>query len=76
MGYEEMVDKVADLYLDGKRDEAGAAIPTELIEKLSLIGPKEKLRDDLDAWRESLVTTLLIQGDIETVRTAADLVLG
>ena len=76
MGYEEMVDKVADLYLDGKRDEAGAAIPTELIEKLSLIGPREKVRNDLEAWRESIVTTLLIQGDIETVRTAADLVLG
>jgi F420-dependent oxidoreductase-like protein len=76
MGYEEMVDKVADLYLDGKRDEAGAAIPTELIEKLSLIGPKEKIRDDLEAWRESIVTTLLIQGDVNLVRTAADLVLG
>jgi F420-dependent oxidoreductase-like protein len=76
MGYEEMVDEVADLYLDGKRDEAGAAIPTELIDKLSLIGPKEKIRDDLEAWRESLVTTLLIQGDVDTVRTAADLVLG
>jgi F420-dependent oxidoreductase-like protein len=76
MGYEEMIDEVQDLYLDGKRDEAGAAIPTELIDKLSLIGPKEKVRDDLEAWRESLVTTLLIQGDIETVRTAADLVLG
>src|SRR4051812_9307476 len=76
MGYEEMVDKVADLYLDGKRDEAGAAIPTELIEKLSLIGPKEKVREDLQAWRESIVTTLLIQADVTLVRTAADLVLG
>ncbi len=76
MGYEEMIDKVADLYLEGKRDEAGAAIPTELIEKLSLIGPKEKIRDDLEAWRESLVTTLLIQGDVNLVRTAAELVLG
>ena len=76
MGYEEMIDKVQDLYLDGKRDEAGAAIPAELIDKLSLIGPKEKIRDDLEAWRESIVTTLLIQGDIATIRTAADLVLG
>src|SRR5215216_4669313 len=42
MGYEQMVDEVADLYLAGKRDEAGAAIPSELVEKLSLIGPKEK----------------------------------
>ena len=76
MGYEEMVDKVADLYLDGKRDEAGAAIPTELIEKLSLIGPKEKIREDLKAWQESIVTTLLVSGDASTVRTAAEIVLG
>jgi hypothetical protein len=76
MGYEAMVDEVADLYLSGKKDEAGAAIPTELIEKLSLIGPKDKLRDDLEAWRESIVTTLLISGDVNTLRTAAELVLG
>jgi F420-dependent oxidoreductase-like protein len=76
MGYEEMVDEVQDLYLGGKRDEAAAAIPAELIDKLSLIGPPDKLRDDLEAWRESIVTTLLIQGDVDTVRTAADLVLG
>src|SRR4051794_20611735 len=76
MGYGDMIDEVADLYLEGKRDEAGAAIPTELIDKLSLIGPKEKIRNDLDVWRGSLVTTLLIQGDVNTVRTAAELVLG
>jgi hypothetical protein len=76
MGYEAMVDEVADLFLSGKRDEAGAAIPAELIEKLSLIGPKEKIRDGLDAWRESIVTTLLVSGDAATLRTAAELVLG
>jgi hypothetical protein len=76
MGYESMVDEVQDLYLSGKKDEAAAAIPQELIEKLSLIGPKDKLRDDLEAWRESIVTTLLISGDAATVRTAAELVLG
>jgi F420-dependent oxidoreductase-like protein len=76
MGYEEMVDEVADLFLSGKREEAGAAIPTSLIDELSLIGPKEKIREDLERWRESLVTTLLISGDTETVRAAADIVLG
>ena len=75
MGYEEMVDEVADLFLGGKREEAGAAIPTSLIDELSLIGPKEKIRDDLEKWRESLVTTLLISGDVDTVRAAADIVL-
>src|SRR3954467_3573850 len=76
MGYEQMVDEVSDLFLSGKRDEAGAAIPSELVQKLSLIGPQEKLREDIEAWRESIVTTLLVAGDVETIRTAAEVVLG
>jgi F420-dependent oxidoreductase-like protein len=76
MGYEEMVEKVQDLYLDGKKDEAAAAIPRELIERLSLIGPPDKLRHDLEPWRESAVTTLLIAGDAGLARTAAEIVLG
>ena len=76
MGYEAEVEKLQDLYLGGKKDEAAAAVPSELIEKLTLIGPKEKIRDDLEAWRESSVTTLLLGGDPQTLRTAAELVLG
>lgn len=76
MGYEKEIGEIQDLYLEGKKDEAAALIPTKLIEELSLIGPKEKIKDDLDRWRESIVTTLLISGDDETVRTAAELVLG
>jgi F420-dependent oxidoreductase-like protein len=76
MGYEEMVENVQDLYLDGKKDEAAAAIPRELIERLSLIGPPDKIRHDLEPWRESVVTTLLVSGDAATLRTAAEIVLG
>ena len=76
MGYESMIDQVQELYLSGKKDEAGAAIPFELIEELSLIGPADKIRDDVAAWRESIVTTLLIAGDGNTVRQAAEIVLG
>jgi F420-dependent oxidoreductase-like protein len=76
MGYGEMVEEVQNLYLDGKKDEAAAAIPFELINQMSLIGPEDKIRHDLDAWRESFVTTILIGGDIGLLRTAADLVLG
>jgi F420-dependent oxidoreductase-like protein len=75
MGYEEMIAKVQDLYLDGHKDEAAAAIPQELIERLSLIGPRDKIRHDLEPWRESIVTTLLIAGDATLARTAAELVL-
>jgi len=76
MGYEKEILEIQDLYLGGRKDEAAAKIPSELIEQLSLIGPREKIRDDLDKWRESIVTTLLITGDVETVRAAAELVLG
>ncbi len=76
MGYEKEVDQIQELYLSGKKQEAAAAVPTELIEKLTLIGPKDKIREDLEAWRESIVSTLLIAGDSQTLRTAAELVLG
>ena len=45
--------KIQDLYLDGKKDEAAAAVPTKLIEELALIGPADKIRHDLEAWRAS-----------------------
>jgi F420-dependent oxidoreductase-like protein len=76
MGYEAEVEKIQELYLSGKKDEAAAAVPTKLLEQLTLIGPKEKIRDELEAWRESIVTTLLIAGDSNTLRAAAELVLG
>ena len=76
MGYEDEIRTIQDLYLDGKKDEAAAAIPAELIEKMSLVGPVDKIRHDLDAWRESIVTTMLVAGDASTLRTAAELVLG
>ncbi|HEX4465669.1 MAG TPA: LLM class F420-dependent oxidoreductase [Solirubrobacteraceae bacterium] len=76
MGYEAEVDEIATLYLEGKKDEAGAKVPRELIEDMSLIGPKDKIRDDLAKWRESVVDTLLITGDAATLRAAAELVLG
>jgi F420-dependent oxidoreductase-like protein len=76
MGYEAEIDEIAELYLAGHKDEAAAKLPRELIESLSLIGPREKIRDDLAKWRESIVTTLLISGDAATARVAAELVLG
>jgi F420-dependent oxidoreductase-like protein len=76
MGYEAEVDEIAELYLAGKKDEAAAKVPRKLIEEMSLIGPREKIREDLTKWRESIVTTLLISGDAATLRQAAELVLG
>jgi F420-dependent oxidoreductase-like protein len=76
MGYEREVVKIQDLYLSGQKLQAAAAVPTKLLEQLTLIGPKDKIRHDLEAWRDSIVTTILIGGDPQTLRTAAELVLG
>lgn len=51
-------------------------MPTKLVEELALIGPADKIRHDLEVWRESPVTTILIAGPAERLRQAAELVLG
>jgi F420-dependent oxidoreductase-like protein len=73
MGFEQAATKIQDAYLDGRKDDAAALVPTELVEAICLIGPKDKVRDDLDRWRESLVTTLLVSGDLSTMRLMAEL---
>ncbi len=74
MGFEDAARRIQDAYLDGRKDEAIAAVPTSLVEATSLIGPKEKIRDDLEAWQESPVTTLLIGGGVDQMRLMAELV--
>jgi F420-dependent oxidoreductase-like protein len=76
LGYEAEVATIKDLYLSGKKDEAAAAVPRALVEQLALVGPEDKVRGDLEAWRDSQVTTLLVGGDAETLRRVAALVLG
>jgi alkanesulfonate monooxygenase SsuD/methylene tetrahydromethanopterin reductase-like flavin-dependent oxidoreductase (luciferase family) len=63
---------------DGKHKEAAAQIPTWLVEHLALIGPPGKIREELPAWRNSLLTTLLVHLSPHppTLRQVADLVLG
>ena len=76
MGYGAEVAEIQRLYLDGHKQAAAALIPTRLVEQLALIGPPAKIRHELAAWRESIVTTLLVGGDAAMIRTAAELVLG
>jgi F420-dependent oxidoreductase-like protein len=58
-GFEDAAREVQDLYLDGKKDEAAAKLPDELIDLVSLVGPKERVRDRLEAYREAGVGTLV-----------------
>ena len=75
MGYEGEAVKIQQLYLDGRKDEAAALVPTAMVEEIALVGPKEKIRDDVELWRSSIVTTMLLNGPPPILRTMAELVL-
>jgi F420-dependent oxidoreductase-like protein len=59
-GYEREAGLIQDLYLDGKKDEAAAAVPDEFLERINLVGPAGYVRERLAAFRESGVTMLTI----------------
>jgi len=74
-GYEEAAARIQELYLSGKKAEAIAAVPDELVDEVALCGPKERIKDLLGAWREAGVTTLICAtGDMNAIRTMAELV--
>ena len=75
MGYEAEAQQIQDLFFDGKKGEAIAAVPDGFVDEINLIGPVERIKERLDAWRESPVTTLSIGGgDLDLLRTMAELV--
>jgi F420-dependent oxidoreductase-like protein len=75
-GYEAEAAEIQRLFLEGKKMEAIAAVPDALVDEVALVGPRERIADRLGAWRESGVTTLLVQTyDRETLRTMAELLL-
>ncbi|MBM3674459.1 MAG: LLM class F420-dependent oxidoreductase [Actinobacteria bacterium] len=75
-GFEGAAKEIQDLYLDGKKREATAAVPDELVDEISLIGPKERIAEALDVWRESGITTLILgAAQPEALRVMAELVL-
>ena len=72
--------KIQDLFLDGKRQEAAAAVPDALIDEISLVGPPDMIRDRLQAWqdiaRKNWVGSLMLAGaDSASMRVIAEAVL-
>jgi F420-dependent oxidoreductase-like protein len=59
-GFEDAAREVQDLYLDGKKEEAAAALPAELIDKVTLVGPKDVVRDRLAVYAQAGVGTLSV----------------
>jgi alkanesulfonate monooxygenase SsuD/methylene tetrahydromethanopterin reductase-like flavin-dependent oxidoreductase (luciferase family) len=80
MGYEEAAVKIQNLYLDGKKKEAEAAVPDALIDEVSLVGPPDRIKDRLQVWKAAVksgqIGTVLLNGvTVDSVRLAAEAVL-
>ena len=77
MGFEADAERIQQLYLSGRRDDAARAVPNTLADEISLIGPVARIRERIAAWRETPVTQLLVSarsaGELEAI---AELVLG
>jgi F420-dependent oxidoreductase-like protein len=79
-GFEDAAREVQDLYLEGRRDEAMAALPDELIDLVSLCGPADRVRERLEVYRDAGVGTLGVvpmawdkDGRLEQLRLVAEL---
>ncbi len=80
LGFEEAAVKIQDLYLAGKKDEAMAAVPAELIDACHLVGPADRIKDRLQRWKAAAkqghVGSMLIgAGQPEALQLLAENVL-
>ena len=76
LGHEAAAVRIQDLFLSGKKGMAVAAVPDELVDAVSLVGPRERIGERLAAWKQSPATTLLIgASDPKTLQLIAELVL-
>lgn len=51
LGFEDAAVKIQDLFLSGRREEAAAAVPKELIDACHLVGPSERIKERLQRWK-------------------------
>jgi len=62
LGYADAAEKIQNLYLEGKKNEAMAEVPNELVDEIALIGPKERIKERLSVWKAAET-----KGDIGTM---------
>jgi hypothetical protein len=75
MGWEAEALRIQELYLNGKKSEAAASVPLAMVEDVALVGPLDKIRAELERWKETCLTTMLVAGPAEMLPLYADLIL-
>ena len=76
MGYEDEAYRIQDLFFEGKRDEAIALVPTEFADEISLVGPPGRIKERLEVWKDSPVTTVtMYPSSPDQLRQAAEIIL-
>ncbi len=76
LGYEEAAVKIQDLYLAGKKVEAMAAVPDALVDEIALVGPADRVKDRISAWKGSAVTDMIVAaGQPEALQLLAETTL-
>ena len=75
MGYGDVADKVQNLYLEGKKEEAAASIPLEMVEDVALVGPAGKIKEELTVWKDTCITEILLSGPAQMLPIYAELLL-
>jgi hypothetical protein len=76
MGYEAEATRIQELYLEGKKAEAIASVPLSMVEDVALVGPMDKIRGELEQWKETCITTFLVGGPKQFLAPYAELILG
>ena len=80
LGYEDAAAKIQDAFLSGRKGDAAAAVPDKLVDETGLVGPPERIKDRVQAWKDGAkgnrIGTMLLGGpSIEALRVIAEAAL-
>lgn len=76
LGFPDAAEQIQHHYTTGRPAHAAAAVPDALVDEITLCGPRERIAEQLEAWKQSSVTTMILNGaDIESMTAVAELVL-